>query len=190
VVLLSVKKISFLEIEVAKRMDRLKNTPRGIIYKTFFGALLLMLTAVFSGCSTNYGRLRLSTEVDNTFKDAVVLPDHKYYYSGSDVRPRAILALHNSYTLRTRLWKEVDLDSRQLRKWIMFMNDQFPEYATRTYGSRVIDPEGKQVGIWYSAWNRTPVKMLGENEVAVYPPMTGAAELSHPYLEPGWRTFK
>ena len=171
-------------------MVQLKGPPRGMIYRIFLGALLLMLTAVFSGCSGNYGRLRLSSEVDNTFKDAVVLPDHKYYYSGSDVRPKAILAIHNSYTLRTRLWKEVEIDSQQLRKWILFMNDQFPEYATRTYGSRVVDPEGKQVGMWYSAWNRTPVKMLGANELAVYPPMTGAAELSHSYLEAEWRTFK
>jgi hypothetical protein len=177
-----------MQIKV-KKMDRLRGSAKEITYKIFVGAILLMLTAVFFGCSTNYGRLRLSTEVDNNFKDAVVLPDHKYYYSGSDVRPRAILAVHNSYTLRTRLWKEVDIDVRQLRKWILYMNDQFPEYATRTYGSRVVDPEGKQVGVWYSAWNRTPVKMLGQNEVAIYPPMNGAAELSHPYLEAGWRTF-
>lgn len=171
-------------------MDRMKGIPMGTIYKIFLSALLLMLTVVFSGCSTNYGQLRLSTEVENTFLDAIVLPNHKYYYSGGDTRPRAILAIHNSYKLRTNLWKEVDLESEQLKNWIQQMRDFLEGYSFRTFGSRVLDPEGKQVGIWYSAWNRTPVKMVGENEVAVYPPKTGAAEFFHPYLEAEWRTWK
>jgi hypothetical protein len=167
-------------------MNRTSDNLKSMTYKITLGALLLILVTVFSGCFANYGRLRLSKEVDNTFKDAIVLPEHKYYYSGSDVRPNAILAIHNSYTLRTSLWKEVDIDSEQLRKWILFMNEQLPEYSIRTYGSRILDPEGKQVGIWYSAWNRTPVKMLGGNEVSVYPPVTTNAVFNS-YLEPEWR---
>ena len=168
--------------------ERIENL-NGMTHKIFLGALVLILAAVFSSCSANYGRLRLSKEVDKTFEDAVILPDHKYYYSGGDTRPRAILAIHNSYELQTSLWKEVDLDPEQLRKWILFMTE-FRGYNFRTFGSRVLDPEGKQVGIWYSAWNRTPVKMLGENKVAVYPPQTGGAEVFHGYLEAEWRTWK
>lgn len=166
-------------------MTRLNNKLSGIIYKVILFALLVSLAAVFSGCSANYGRLKLSKEVEKTFENAVVLSDHKYYYSGGDFRPRAILAIHNSYKLKTSLWKEVDLDPEQLRKWILFMTE-FRGYNFRTFGSRVLDPEGKQVGIWYSAWNRTPVKMFGENEVAVYPPMVGT-EVFHGYLEAEWR---
>ena len=166
-------------------MNRLSNNLSGMTYKVPLVALLLMLIAVFSGCSANYGRLNLSKEVEKTFENAVVLPDHKYYYSGGDFRPRAILAIHNSYKLRTSLWKEVDLEPEQLKNWILFMTE-FRGYSFRTYGSRVLDPEGKQLGIWYSAWNRTPVKMLGENEVAVYPPMVGT-EVFHSYLEAEWR---
>jgi hypothetical protein len=167
-------------------MNRISDNLKSMTYKITLGALLLILMTVFSGCFANYGRLRLSKEVDDTFKEAIVLPDYKYYYSGSDVKPWAILAIQNSYTLRTSLWKEVDLDSQQLRKWILFMNDQLPEYSIRTYGSRVVDPEGKQIGIWYSAWNMTPVKMLGGNEVAVYPPVTSNSAFNS-YLEPEWR---
>lgn len=170
-------------------MDRQSDNPKGMTYKAFFIALLFILTAVFSGCSGNYGRLQLSKEVNKTFEDAVILPDHTYYYSGGDARPRAILAIQNSYKLRTSLWKKVDLDPERLRNWILFMTE-FRGYNFRTFGSRVLDPQGKQVGIWYSAWNRTPVKMLGENEVAVVPPQTGGAEVFHSYLEPEWRTWK
>ena len=170
-------------------MNRLSDTLSGTTHKILLGALLIILTAVFSGCSANYGQLKLSTEVSKTFENATVLPDHKYYYSGGDARPRAILAIHNSHKLRTSLWKEVDLDPERLKNWILFMTE-FRGYSFRTYGSRVLDPEGKQLGIWYSAWNRTPVKMLAENEVAVYPPQTGAAEVFHGYLEAEWRTWK
>lgn len=170
-------------------MNRLSGNPRGMTYKIFLGAFLLILAAVFSGCSGNYGRLKLSNEVDKTFEDAVVLPDYQYYYSGGDTRPRAILAIQKGYELQTSLWKKVDLDPEQLKKWILFMTE-FRGYNFRTFGSRVLDPEGKQVGMWYSAWNRTFVKMLGENKVAVYPPQTGGAEVFHGYLEAEWRTWK
>lgn len=169
-------------------MNQISDNLKDIIYKLTLGALLLILTVLFSGCSANYGRLKLSTEVEKTFENAVVLPDHKYYYSGGDARPMAILAIQNSYKLRTSLWKEVDLDPERLKNWILLMTE-LRGYSLRTFGSRVLDPEGKQLGIWYSAWNRTPVKMLGENEVAVYPPMSGT-EVFHSYLEAEWRTWK
>ena len=169
-------------------MNPLTNNLNGLIYKVFLSTFVFMLAIVFSGCSGNYGRLDLSLEVEKTFENAEVLSDHKYYYSGGETRPRAILAIHNSYKLRTSRWKEVDLKSEELKKWILQMRDFLVGYSFRTYGSRVLDPEGNQVGMWYSAWNRTPVKMLGGNEVAVYAPMVGAAEISHGYLESGWRS--
>ena len=166
-------------------MNKISDNLKQMTYKITLGLLLLGLMTVFSGCFENYGRLRLSKEVDQTFEKGIVLPDYNYYYSGGDARPWAILGIEKSYKLRTTQWKKVDLSSERLRNWILFMSE-FRGYQYRTFGSRVLDPEGKQIGIWYSAWYMTPVKMLGGNEVAVYPPVTtNAAFNSH--LEPEWR---
>jgi hypothetical protein len=166
-------------------MNKISDNLKQMTYKITLGLLLLGLMTVFSGCFENYGRLRLSKEVDQTFEKGIVMPDYKYYYSGGDARPWAILGIHKNYKLQTSLWKEVDLDSERLKNWILFMTE-FRGYQYRTFGSRVLDPEGKQIGIWYSAWFITPVKMLGGNEVAVYPPVTGNSAFNS-YLEPEWR---
>jgi len=166
-------------------MNKISDNLKQMTYKITLGLLLLGLMTVFSGCFENYGRLRLSKEVDQTFEKGIVLPDYNYYYSGGDARPWAILGIEKSYKLRTTQWKKVDLSSERLRNWILFMSE-FRGYQYRTFGSRVLDPEGKQIGIWYSAWYMTPVKMLGGNEVAVYPPVTTNSAFNS-YLEPEWR---
>ena len=166
-------------------MNPIRANLKGMASKLTLGLLILALMTLFSGCFENYGRLRLSKEVDQTFENAIILPDYNYYYSGPDARPWAILGIKKSYKLQTSQWKKVDLSPEQLKSWILFMSD-FRGYQYRTFGSRVLDPEGKQIGIWYSAWYMTPVKMLGGNEVAVYPPVTTNSAFNS-YLEPEWR---
>ena len=87
-------------------MNKISDNLKQMTYKITLGLLLLGLMTVFSGCFENYGRLRLSKEVDQTFEKGIVLPDYNYYYSGGDARPWAILGIEKSYKLRTTQWKK------------------------------------------------------------------------------------
>jgi len=147
-------------------VSRLSNKSRWMIgaYILFF-----IVTASFIGCADNFGRIQSSGEVTRMFETYKVLPDHRYYYSGSDAKPRGIIGIHSSYTLNSRLWKSVDLTPDQLKDWINFILSD-TTLSTYNYGALILDSNGYQVGIWYSPWARTTVKMESDNHIVVHTP--------------------
>jgi hypothetical protein len=60
------------------------------------GIAALVLLAALAGCAGHYGSARLDTGVGRGFADAEVLPAHRYYTTGSDTSPDAILALRDT----------------------------------------------------------------------------------------------
>ena len=131
--------------------------------------LLIIIQTSFASCSGNYGKLKPSFDVTRMFEDHKILTDHSYYYSGPDAKPDAIIGIHDSYTLNSRLWKPVDLTPKQLKNWINFISSD-TGYSFRHYGSLILDPTGKQVGVWYSPWDWTIVRMENDNHIVVHTP--------------------
>lgn len=128
----------------------------------------LLFTAV-TGCSGNFGHLRRDGEARKNFESYQVLPDHNYFYSGSSSKPIAIMGIHKDYTLETQLWKSVELTPEQLKSW---MNNISPTLgrAIDNYGSVIVDPAGKTVGIWYSKYKQTTVEFKDNNTIIVHTP--------------------
>ncbi len=145
-------------------------SPKTII--SFFTPIFVFMM-VISCAGANYGGLRLSNEVNKMFESYQVPDNHNYYYSGSDARPDAILGVHKDYTLRSKLWKPVELTPDQLKLWVNMMTDHRGT-DIRIYGSRVISHDGKDIGIWYSPWNQTTVRMEDDRHVVINTP-TGSA---------------
>ena len=135
----------------------------------YFSMWIFFSTVFFSCAGANYSGLMTSNEVNIIFESFQVLDDHNYYYSGSDNRPEAILGIHKDYTLSTRLWKPVNLTSEQLKLWVNMMTDHRGT-SFRTWGARVIVPDGKQIGIWYSPYSWTSVKMKDDRHVVINTP--------------------
>ena len=77
-----------------------------------------------AGCSGSYGRLQRSSDVSKTFERHEVLADHRYYTTGSEACPTAILAVHRSYTLKPGLWRSVDMTPESLGRLVDAMTDQ------------------------------------------------------------------
>lgn len=81
-------------------------------------ALIFLIAALtlLIGCSGTWGKYKRSDEVKKTYETYQVLPDYNYYYSGSNVRPEAVMGIQKDYTLTSAdLWTAVDLDSKQLK---------------------------------------------------------------------------
>jgi hypothetical protein len=134
--------------------------------------IILIALIVHLGCAENYGRLQRSQEVNDIFKSYQVLSDHRYYYSGPEGRPEAILGIHRDYTLKTTQWTEVVLTENLLRKWVDWLNFHFDTYVRYfPAGYVILDPNGKQVGVWYSIWDDAPVIFKEDNVIEVYPPI-------------------
>ncbi|MFC1828396.1 hypothetical protein ACFL0O_02160 [Thermodesulfobacteriota bacterium] len=146
--------------------------------------LLLVVHACASGRANNFGRISPSLAATRMFESHTVLPDHHYYYSGPDGKPNAIIGIDQRYTLSSKLWKPVNLTSEKLRTWINFILDSQPFVPLNHYGSFIIDPDGQQVGVWYSPWMPSTAKMEGDNRIVVQTPYIGDGRSRHS----GWGT--
>jgi len=139
--------------------------------------LLLVITIIslfLSGCASyaNYGTFRRDRDLYNMFLSYQVLPDYNYYTSGGYDKPNAILGVHKDYLMITDVsWRSIpNVSSAQVEKWIRTIDpdDRGPGHDYFAY--YILDPEGKQVGFWYSIQKHTVVKFLEENKIEVYPP--------------------
>ena len=141
-----------------------------------FQKLLLLITVIsllFSGCAgtKNYGTFRLDRELEQMFLSYQVLPDYNYYTSGGYDKPSAILGVHKDYQMVTDFWLSIpNVNSAQIGKWIQTIDPEDVGPGHNYFAYYILDPEGKQVGFWYSIQNYTVVKFLEENKIEVYPP--------------------
>lgn len=135
------------------------------------GTVCLILFAVCVGCSESYGRLQRNREVDQIFKTYQVLPDHKYYYTGPEGRPDAIMGIKNEFTLETTLWTRFKASVATLKEWVDSINFHHTSSVRHDpYGYIILDPKGTRLGIWYSIWNWTTVIVKEDKRIQVYPP--------------------
>jgi len=70
------------------------------------GLVLFVLIFALSACAENYGRVQKNGKIDQIFTTYQVLDDHRYYISGPESRPEAILGVHKDYTLETTQWTQ------------------------------------------------------------------------------------
>ena len=140
-------------------------------YFSKIAAFVAIVAGLLSyGCAgANDGVIRLSDRVNDLFESHRVLEDYNYYYSGRDARPDAVLGVNKKYTLRSRLWKPVDLTPSQLAQWIDMMTDH-RGYSIRTYGAEILGPNNEPIGIWYSPWNWTAVQLQKGDQVVIHTP--------------------
>jgi hypothetical protein len=137
----------------------------------FLGALLLIL--FLAGCTGRYGGFVYDEAVDQVFEELTVLPDHRYYYTGPESRPDAIIAIDQRYTLKSEIWKPVEMTSEKLKRWVdnPARRARFYPY---TYGRYIVSDDGQRVGLWYSLkdWRAfATVKMLDDTTVQVSTPI-------------------
>ncbi len=150
--------------------------------------VMLMTIMILWGCSGNYGLIQRSREAGRSFETYQVYDDHNYYFSGPANIPYAIIGIHKDYELKTRLWKRVDLTSDQLRVWLdlgMQSSLGFPPH-----GSYIFGPDGQKIGIWYSIFSGTVVRMENDNVVVVHPPSSYPGQNVRPAIEKGEIEFK
>ena len=110
----------------------------------------ILMISLLAGCAANKvarensGSLKLSSEVSQIFQTYQVLPQYRYYITGSVTRPHAIMGIDRNYTFDSSLWQEAaDLTPAQLKKWVDQMLGFKP--ATRTLGAYILDPGGERV---------------------------------------------
>jgi hypothetical protein len=149
---------------------------------------MLLILVLPMGCGGTYGRFVYDEAVDEAFEQLTVLPDHHYYFSGPDAFPDAIIAVDSNYTLASRLWKPIDMTEAQLKRWIFYPTRR-ALYYPYTYGRRILDDRGNQLGVWYSLKDYrafSTVRMLDDTTVQINTPIDETDRRRRSY---GGRTF-
>ena len=107
-----------------------------------------------SGCAIfnkNFGQFVPDNKARTAFETYQINPDYRYYYSGSDTFPVAMLALNKAYTMGNDLWPEVQVTPETMPQMILNMQNQRRMTSGGIHsGFAVLDPEGKQIGILYT----------------------------------------
>ena len=135
---------------------------------TFF-----MLLTILGGCKTaNHGRLESNSDITSDFEAYKIIPDHTYYYRGSASRPIAIVGIHKDFELNSKLWVEVDPQSKDFRSTIDRISVQGMGGTTRPWGFRILDHSDRKVGVWYSASRAAAVEVNENNQIVKLTPIT------------------
>ena len=110
-------------------------------------ALVLPLVA----CATaNTGGVRHSREVAQAFETFHVNPEYRYYHYNQENNPYAVVGLLKQYFIKDPDWRPLDPNSATYEKVIDLVKS-FPDYYSYAYGSYILDPQGGQIGMWYSS---------------------------------------
>jgi len=133
--------------------------------------LLLLLLGGCAGVQPQgeKGRLVLTDEVRKGVESNTVLPDHEYYYSGPEAEPEAIIGIHTAFTLQARYWQQVALTQDQLQSWNRRI-DNAHRIRQSYKGFRIMTPDGRQAGIFYSKYEHTVILFPDEKTIIIYTP--------------------
>jgi hypothetical protein len=137
------------------------------------GHLLLALLLLLGGCAGAQngakGSLTHTGEVTQLFESNTVLPDHVYYYSGPEAEPEAIIGIQSGYAFQGKYWYQVALTPGQLQAWNRRI-DNAHRIRFSYKGARIMTPDGKQVGVWYSPFEHTVIRFPEANTILIYAP--------------------
>ena len=139
-------------------MKRFK-APAGNFRKTIL--LLVMGLIVFMSCtaSQNYGTLKSNSDVTQAFQYYQILPDHTYYFRGTESRPFVVAGIHKNFTLDSPIWVEIDMNSKDFQTLIDRVSLQGTGRAFEAWGFTILDSTGRAVGVWYSAIRAAAVEV-------------------------------
>ncbi len=130
--------------------------------------LLLALCLSAAACTghllKNYGRIDPSTETTRAFESHQVNPEYRYYISGSEFTPNALMGMSRMHRLDPRtLWKEVSMTPEKMKEIVEQMKAKASEYHLYQYGFEMSDDAGRPIGAWYSILTARTFLAVEEN---------------------------
>lgn len=135
-------------------------------------ALSCLALFMLWGCASgSYGRLAFDPEVTQMFKDNAVPADFRYYTTGRSDMPDAIIGIAPQYEIVTRWWDPVVPNSKQFKSKVDFIwNPRVWYRLDPPQGSWILNPAGEKIGVWYSMYPATSIRVNEKRQVAIYSP--------------------
>jgi hypothetical protein len=130
-------------------------------------SMAIAVLLILPGCMSSYGRLKANPELTDAFTNRRALPpDYIYYYCGRENLPYAVVGIDPAYQFEDRVWFKIETKEEVYKKAasVVAWNDIWSR------GAEILDPSGNRIGIWFSYYQHTTVKVGPENKVTVYNP--------------------
>jgi hypothetical protein len=133
----------------------------------YFSPLLMgiFFLALIAGCTGTYGSIKRDAGVQQAFESNQVPMDYKYYYYG-DSEPYVVIGIEPEYELNSKMWREATPDTEDFKELVRWI---WEDYGYYKFGADILDPQGKKVGVFYSAIRETSVKFVNGNQIKVMP---------------------
>ena len=129
--------------------------------KTIQAVIILIAFFMFFGCMKNYGRFAIDGQVAHDILSGVSDPQLRYYYSGRDTMPYAIIGIDRAYDIHSPYWIEFDPEPDRLKKMSQKIYANIQDDA---YAARMTSAAGKSIGIWYSTVFSRSVRVDEKNK--------------------------
>ena len=135
-----------------------------LIEHVFLIGLAMVMLALTVGCSGKYGSLLRDQQVQEEFESNNTPTDYKYYYYGFDTAPYAVFGVEPKYSVKSNMWREATPDTAEFQNMIRWV---WEDYGYTKFGADILNPDGKKVGILYTAILQTSVKFVDDDQIVV-----------------------
>jgi hypothetical protein len=137
-------------------------------------AALIAMSLMLAGGTPAHAQwavFKSSNDVKRSFESYTLNPAYKYYYSGPDAHPIAILGVKKNLVLEPAdLWKPIK-SAAQLKEHVVGMQSYLRGLNHYAWGFNIIGAKKQLIGIWYSIPTATTsVVEKGGGVVAIYTP--------------------
>ncbi|MDZ7665781.1 MAG: hypothetical protein U5K27_10730 [Desulfotignum sp.] len=132
--------------------------------------LLLAGMVLIGACAGSYGKLVTSHVSEDQYRQQTLPADLDYYYCGRSGLPYAVVGIDDTYRFNDRFWFKIQSMDEVYEK-IYNLSDLHP-YARSMRAADILDPAGKRIGVWFSYYHHTPVKV---------DPDSGVLDIFNPY---------
>lgn len=133
--------------------------------------LTASMGALIAGCAIGDYHYRSSLEISRQFENGEIVSGYRYYVSGPEIKPIAIVAISADYRMQSEHWRGIDLDSASLKALVELisyvMGSEYKEDQVIPNGARIIGPDGTMVGMWYSVYDYSPVTFLDDKVIHI-----------------------
>ena len=127
---------------------------------------ILFNPAVYAGLFDNYAKFKRISDINDYITGTQALPDYNYYYTGRSHLPYAVIGVDKNLGLNSKFWNKIDTKEMVVEK----VDDLFPIHPYNFSVSRILDKDGKQIGIWFSYYPSTIVKFEQGRDLTVLSP--------------------
>jgi hypothetical protein len=137
-------------------------------------AVLLLITGCAAG---GYGRIVTDAEVTRLFTTQTVPEAYRYYQTGRSNLPYAIIGIAPNYRLVSVDWEPVEPNTEEFSRKVAFV--WLPGRWDRLespQGAWIVDAHGARVGIWYSYYPQTSVRVTPDRRVSIFSPFIPGLE--------------